>query len=446
MPRNNKNKQVLTFLFLVIFLSFTRVSFAAGRCEVEEGISASDAVLNQWKWISSAGKGFITHFVFDGIAGLRPNQVMGCEKYIFNTLSTSAPGAIATAGSEDELCDGTEEVICHNAVYGSAAFSAYATPEYFQAYRDSEIAGSLLGMTQLVDDYLYHEPPPANMAYYWNDSIKNIPVLNKALAATTYEHKLINAVLNIWKGVRNIALGLMSIILLYMGILIILRKKVNSQLVVSVQYAIPKIIIGLVLIIFSYPIGAMITSLGWTLFHSAKPIIDAVFNFSSAEHSMNIGAGYIGLALMAILITVFVAGMNIPVLLAIIILALVILILYFGVKIKAFVIYLKMVFSIISAPVEFAIGTVPGSESRIMEWFKRMAKYLVTLFFMGGIVHLCVVLSLMIIKDYTSQGTGTGFFISMAAPLFVLLFGFGLAISMDKKVGEFFGDKPTYKK
>jgi len=433
-----KNKLFLSLSTFIILFSFLNFSYAIpDKCKPEKNLSKDESSLNIWKWQDSIFVGLFARPLFKSVAGIKTDEVAQCQAEFKNLI---ADGEVAT---EDD-CTGTDPNICYNAAYGGVI--SYNDPEYFQARRESETAGSLLGMAQLADDYLYSEPPPVNMAYFWNDSIKHVPVLNKALAADTYPHAMINAVLNIWKGIRNVALALMSVILLYIGILIILRKKVNPQLVVTVQYAIPKIVIGLLLIIFSYPIGAIITSLAWTLYHSAGYIVGSIF--TNKYPWLEVGS-IIGLALLSVIAFLLVTpGIGWASLFGIIIMAVVLLIMYLIIKIKAVIIYLKMVFSTVTAPLEFALGTIPGSESKIMEWFKRMAKYALTLFLMGGVVRLSMILSLMLIHDYAEQlkASAGGFFISMIMPVFVIAFAFGLAINMDKKVASFFGEKPTYKK
>lgn len=453
---NKKNKLIFSFLFIITVFFFLNTSYALeDRCKIEKALAKDDSALNLWKWEDSLFVGLIARPMFKSVSGLTPDEVMGCEEWIYeNKITDEERENITDLGA----CSGTPDEVCATAIEGgligysdNSSEYAYGSPEYFNTYRVSKTSGSLLGVAHVLDDYLYNEPPPVNMAYFWNDSIKYIPVVNSALAADLYEnnpHPLISAILVVWKGVRNIALGLMSAILLYTGILIVLRKKVNSQLVVTVQYAIPKIIIGLLLIIFSYPIGALITNLGWTLFFSAGPIIKPLFSTTGYEGIITaMLAGGVGALMLAMIILGFAPGIGWAALLALLIVIIAALIMYLIVRIKALVIYLKMAFSIISAPIEFAIGTIPGSEDRIIGWFKRMAKYAVTLFLMGGVIQLTLILSVIILAEYNNQaGWGLGYALAIIAPIFIVLFGFGMAVNMDKKVGEFFGEKPTRRK
>jgi hypothetical protein len=234
-----------------------------------------------------------------------------------------------------------------------------------------------------------------------------------------------------------VALGLISVVLLYAGLMIVMRKKVNSQLVVSVQYALPKIVIAVILIIFSYPIGAVITSIGFALYRGAFPI---VFNLMTGGNAEEFASGTLSIALIADTLSQSKGGLGYIVVALIMsaLLSLAKIILY----LKVLVVYIKMAFSIVTAPLEFALGAVPGNDKNISGWFTRMAKYALTIFGMGVVIPLTLVVGLEVSVAYSS-GTGEtggwGSVISLIVPILIVIFGFGMGMSMENRVDALFG-------
>jgi len=71
--------------------------------------------------------------------------------------------------------------------------------------------------------------------------------------------------LPIWKTFRNISYALLAIVMLIIGFMIMMRKKIDAKTVVNVQNALPKIIITLLLITFSYAIVGLLIDLMYFL-------------------------------------------------------------------------------------------------------------------------------------------------------------------------------------
>ncbi|KKR01292.1 MAG: hypothetical protein UT24_C0005G0001, partial [Candidatus Woesebacteria bacterium GW2011_GWB1_39_12] len=70
-----------------------------------------------------------------------------------------------------------------------------------------------------------------------------------------------NTVVNIWRFVRNLTYFLLVIAMVVMAFMIMFRVKLSPQTVITVQSAIPKIIITLVLITFSFAIAGFLIDL-----------------------------------------------------------------------------------------------------------------------------------------------------------------------------------------
>lgn len=69
----------------------------------------------------------------------------------------------------------------------------------------------------------------------------------------------LTVMLPLWKAFRNIAYALLAVIMIVIGFMVMFRKKIDPKTVVTVQNAIPRIVIALFLVTFSYAIvGIMI--------------------------------------------------------------------------------------------------------------------------------------------------------------------------------------------
>lgn len=391
--------------------------------------------------------------LYTNLAGVDPDTTMSCQSYIFDIMKSKYPENIYNPDSQDalneEFCMISDEdkkkiePVCQALVSDLGAGGNNSSPTT-SMYMDS-VNSSLIGFGTLLEGAARKEPLPVNLAYYWNQSVEKIPFAGRALAADgdAYENlPVIKAVYQIWTISLRISLGLLSVVLLYTGIMITMRKKVSSQLVVSVQYAIPKIVIGTILIIFSYPIGAVITSIAFGLFRGS---FDIVFNILMGGE----GAPS-GILLLAMMIrTLGMARGGGWYLIVTIVMLLILVVAKWIIYLKVLMVYLKMAFSIVSAPVEFALGAIPGNDDKMRDWFLRMAKYGLTIFGMGLAIPLTLVVGLDIMAAYgggAGEVGGWGRAISLIAPLLVVVFGFGIGMGMEKRVDEMFGGAGAKKK
>ncbi len=75
----------------------------------------------------------------------------------------------------------------------------------------------------------------------------------------------LNPILQIWQVVRNLAYLAFAVIFVIIGLMIMLRVKIDPKTVVSIQNALPKIFLSLILITFSYPIAGFLIDLMYVL-------------------------------------------------------------------------------------------------------------------------------------------------------------------------------------
>lgn len=91
------------------------------------------------------------------------------------------------------------------------------------------------------------------------DDFRLIPVAHAQSAGIGFA--VLEPIQSFWRAFRNVAYGLFVIVAIVFAFLIMFRVKLSPQTVVSVQSALPKIIISLILVTFSYAIAGFLIDL-----------------------------------------------------------------------------------------------------------------------------------------------------------------------------------------
>jgi len=115
------------------------------------------------------------------------------------------------------------------------------------------------GALRSVSNYIaaVYQNPPASFQVYYADLKSNF--LGKpAYAQGGIGFTGLQSILPIWKAFRNITYSLSAIVFVVLGIMIMFRVKISPQAVLTIQAAIPKVIITLILITFSYAIAGLV--------------------------------------------------------------------------------------------------------------------------------------------------------------------------------------------
>jgi hypothetical protein len=135
---------------------------------------------------------------------------------------------------------------------------------------DQPRVGGLLGMVTDSTRTLY--TPPASGIDYTRSIAQNFGIVKKAVAqepgAQNQEEytgfTALQPVRYVWSIARNLTYFFFVIAFVLIGIAIMLRVKINPQTVMSIQNQIPKIIVAILLITFSYAIVGFMIDLMWT--------------------------------------------------------------------------------------------------------------------------------------------------------------------------------------
>lgn len=420
------------FLFVSVFFNNTYIASANtddicdpprgvfGKLQVAwESLDIRKTIVNMF---TSAAMDVPASFLANGDAA----DIFSCSIYIRGLLEDSE---IDTSFMPDEGdCSQYDEAYCASLV------NSYQNPDtrsgYLNTTQNARVKGSLVGMSNILENGL-QEPVPVSLAYFWNRQVEPIPFMGKALAQAPddYSGPFLPTIYVFWKAFRNAAFGAMAIIMIIVGIMIMTRKKLDPRTAVTVQYAVPRVLLALVLITFSYPIGAVFVSFGWSLANSAdnmiRTLILAPEDLGTFGQAIMIGAYSLKGGISAVLL---------------ILTMILVLILWIMAMFKVLSIYIKMLISIIGAPIIFTYGAIPGKGEVTTNWFKKMGVNVLSLFAIYlsiGLTHAAI--SVLFASISNQQNFLTGFFAALIGNFllyFIAIYGYNYARKVPNKIED----------
>jgi hypothetical protein len=230
-------------------------------------------------------------------------------------------------------------------------------------------SGSLAGIVMKGTTLAYTEPVPVSMAYYSRHLASKIPfVKNTAYAQVikTDSFPIFDTMLDLWQITRNFAFAIVAMFMTITGIMIMMRKQINPKTAVTVQNALPRLVIALALIAFSYAISALfialiipLTSVALEPVRIAKeeamtngPIVTFLFMLLGSSGGLGVTFVTLLLYIVAFLVLLAVFAMAI---------------------FKLITSYVEALALVVIAPLQFAWGAIPGNEKSIIDWFKAMS-------------------------------------------------------------------------
>lgn len=216
-------------------------------------------------------------------AGLQTNQFIGYGKsYPFESFKYDF--AAATGDKQASNLGGTVATIafdnaCTLTIFIKASHCAIP-PGASQAYiQELNQSGALAGIGKYIGTM--YDNRPADLAYWIRDTGQTLGFIPKSAYAQGIGFTGLTPLLPIWKAFRNIAYMLMAVVLLIVGFMVMLRKKIDPKTVVTVQNALPKIVITLLLITFSYAIAGLMIDLMYLVIAFSIALLSGAFPNSS---------------------------------------------------------------------------------------------------------------------------------------------------------------------
>ncbi len=121
---------------------------------------------------------------------------------------------------------------------------------------------------------LYLNPPASGIAYV-HDQLANAGFIAKPALAQGVGFAGLTPFLGLWTASRNIAYSILILVMVAIGFMVIFRMKIDPKTVISLQAALPKIVLTVILITLSYPIVGFLIDI---MYFSMALIISIMLN------------------------------------------------------------------------------------------------------------------------------------------------------------------------
>jgi len=256
---------------------------------------------------------------------------------------------------------------------------------------------------------LYTNPPASTYAFII-DTGMSLGFIPKKAYAQGIGFGGLSPLLPLWKAFRNIAYLIVAIFMIMVGFLIMFRKKIDPKTVITVQNALPNIIVTLLLITFSYAIVGILIDFMYLVIMLAFSILQPISqgaiakdqlqifiagNFwdtskflmgKSADATINgivqmMGPWAVGTeaatTTVGLLSSLFtggpgvLVGMGLPPLLLIVIVCLALIIAIIRLFFLLISAYIQVIISLLTAPFQLLMGAFPGSHA-FDGWIKNL--------------------------------------------------------------------------
>lgn len=103
--------------------------------------------------------------------------------------------------------------------------------------------------------------PPSSGVGWAREKLESTGFIPKSYAAEGVGFAGLKPFAQIWNLFRNLAYLIMVLVVITIGFLIMFRRKINAQTVVSLENSLPRIVIAFILITFSFPIAGFLIDL-----------------------------------------------------------------------------------------------------------------------------------------------------------------------------------------
>lgn len=129
--------------------------------------------------------------------------------------------------------------------------------------------------------------PPVQTGTYIADVLQNTGLAQPAYAQGI-GFSALTPVLRIWKAFRNIAYFFIIIFFIISGFMIMFRKQIDANTVVTIQMALPKIVVTLILITFSYAIAGFVVDMIYLIIFLFTEILQVFGILTNAGTARNL--------------------------------------------------------------------------------------------------------------------------------------------------------------
>jgi hypothetical protein len=202
-------------------------------------------------------------------------QSVDYPNYLFEFNSAIKEDSMNLQSFINETMKAIPAAIIHMII---GTLNPFDNPEELYSRAEPQEIG-LAQSTGLLIAALYAHPPASGVEYMAHLG-KKLGIVKTTYAEATYNisgFTALQATQKIWMSFRNISYGFFAIILVLMGFAIMFRVKISPQAVITIQSALPKIVIALLLITFSYAIVGFMINIAYWIIGIIAGIFDGLF-------------------------------------------------------------------------------------------------------------------------------------------------------------------------
>lgn len=205
------------------------------------------------------------------------------DDYIPCSKKSIKQNEVCAAGAQIHVVDNLQKFTIQQ-ILGAVEGVTVAMGEYKndpQYVRQLNSTSALASVNNLI--FAIYTNPPANTYAFIKDAGISLGFIPKSVNAQGVGFSGLTPLLSIWKSFRNISYLLLALFMIVIGLMVMFRKKIDPKTVVTVQNALPKIIITLILITFSYAIVGIMIDLMYLLIFLIVAIIGSSTNMPVAD-------------------------------------------------------------------------------------------------------------------------------------------------------------------
>jgi hypothetical protein len=152
---------------------------------------------------------------------------------------------------------------------------------------------------------VFAERPFSGIAYLKSIG-KKLKIIPEAQAQTTpgYGFEALNPIRKLWRATRDFSYGLLVLIVIILAFMIMFRTKISPQTVITIQSVLPKIILAIIFVTFSYAIAGFLIDLVYVVigiisyfFSLIESTQTSIFTTMTTGLPV-VGGGFLGLMLI----------------------------------------------------------------------------------------------------------------------------------------------------
>ncbi len=277
---------------------------------------------------------------------------------------------------------------------------------------------ALAGINGLISDM--YTNPPATTYLAVRDIGQSLGFIPKSAYAQGVGFSGLAPLLPVWRVFRNIAYVLLALVMIVVGFMVMFRRKIDPKTVVTVQNALPRIVITLLLITFSYAIVGILIDLMYVVMAFAYALLHSTGHLKEGQVSLLAGgyqstrdvilSGNLGqvfhlifpsnlLDIYALSNVIFGANTNLLTaalinlsglgILVTLLLSLALLFIFIRLFLMFLTAYVNIVLSLIFGPIQILVGAVPGMDG-FGGWIKNLIGNL-AVFPIAGIMFMLAI-------------------------------------------------------